>query len=159
MGLTGGRCSAASRSGAGVFERISREASGLTCWASSRKPEALTEPLGLKVRVKRPGLTVRTPQQVVPPPPLTKWPDQKRALGFTLRQPRPATELPMKVSAYTVRGSANLRLKTVIAAELALPVGRAADWPGASRFATRAASSPTPSITGCLTARRRPPTG
>ena len=70
---------------------------------------------------------MRTPQQVVPPRPLTTWPDPKRALGYTLRQPRLASELPIKVAAYTVRGSADLRLKTVIAAELALPVGQATD--------------------------------
>ena len=41
----------------------------------------------------------------------------QRALGYTLRQPRPATELPIKVATYTVRGSPDLRFKTVIAAE------------------------------------------
>ena len=128
VGLTGGALFRGVSSGAGIFDRISREASGL--YVLGIEPEAgtpLTAPLDLKVKVKRPGLTVRSPQQVVPPAPLTAWRDPKRALGFTLRQPRPATELPMKVTTYTVRGSADLRLKTVIAAELALPVGRAVD--------------------------------
>lgn len=127
-GLTGGALFRGVSRGTGVFDRISREASGL--YVLGIEPETgtpLTAPLDLRVKVKRPGLTVRSPQQVVPPSPLTTWPDQKRALGFTLRQPRPATELPLKVTTYTVRGSADLRLKTVIAAELALPVGRAAD--------------------------------
>lgn len=127
-GLTGGALFRGVARGTGVFDRISREASGL--YVLGIEPEQgtpLTEPLDLKVRVKRPGLVVRSPQQVVPPSPLTKWPDQKRALGYTLRQPRPATELPMKVTTYTVRGSTDLRLKTVIAAELALPVGQAVD--------------------------------
>lgn len=127
-GLTGGALFRGVARGTGVFERIAREARGLYVLGveppSGTPP---TKPLDLRVRVKRPGLTVRSPQQVVPPAPLTKWPDPKRALGYTLRQPRAATELPMKVAAYTVRGSADLRLKTVIAAELALPVGQAMD--------------------------------
>ncbi len=128
VGLTGGALFRGVSRGTGVFDRISREASGL--YVLGVEPQAgtpLTAPLDLRVRVKRPGLTVRSPQQVVPAAPLTAWPDQKRALGFTLRQPRPATELPLKVTTYTVRGSADLRLKTLIAAELALPVGRAID--------------------------------
>lgn len=128
VGLTGGALFRGVSRGTGVFERISREASGL--YVLGVEPEAstpLTAPLDLSVHVKRKGLTVRSPQQVVPPAPLTAWPDPKRALGFTLRQPRPATELPLKVTTYTVRGSADLRLKTLIAAELALPVGQAMD--------------------------------
>jgi len=128
VGLTGGALFRGVSRGTGVFDRISREASGLYVLGVEPEPgTSLTEPLDLKVRVKRQGLTVRSPQQVVPPSPLAKWPDQKRALGYTLRQPRPATELPVKVTTYTVRGSADLRLKTLIAAELALPVGQAAD--------------------------------
>lgn len=127
-GLTGGALFSGVARGTGIFERIGREARGL--YVLGVEPDAgslPTKPLDLRVRVKRPGLTVRSPQQVVPPAPLTQWPDARRAVGYTLRQPRPATELPMKVTAYTVRGSADLRLKTVIAAELALPVGQAMD--------------------------------
>ena len=127
-GMTGGVLFRGVAEGKGVWDRIERESGGL--YVLGVEPEAgslPTEPLALSVKVKRPGLTVRTPQQVVPPRPLTTWPDPKRALGYTLRQPRVASELPIKVSAYTVRGSADLRLKTVIAAELALPVGQAMD--------------------------------
>ena len=127
-GMTGGMLFRGVGEARGLWDRIERESGGL--YVLGVEPEAgslPTEPLALSVKVKRPGLTVRTPQQVVPPRPLTSWPDPKRALGYTLRQPRVASELPIKVSAYTVRGSADLRLKTVIAAELALPVGQAMD--------------------------------
>ena len=127
-GMTGGMLFRGVGEARGLWDRIERESGGL--YVLGVEPEAgslPTEPLALSVKVKRPGLTVRTPQQVVPPRPLTSWPDPKRALGYTLRQPRVASELPIKVSTYTVRGSADLRLKTVIAAELALPVGQAMD--------------------------------
>lgn len=127
-GMTGGVLFRGVAEGKGVWDRIERESGGL--YVLGVEPEAgvlPTEALALNVRVKRPGLTVRTPQQVVPPKPLIVWPDSKRALGYTLRQPRLASELPIRVSAYTVRGNANLRLKTLIAAELSLPVGQAMD--------------------------------
>jgi hypothetical protein len=127
-GMTGGMLFRGVAEGHGVWERIDRESGGL--YVLGVEPEAgtlPTEPLDLRVRVKRPGLVVRSPQQVVPPASLTTWPDARRALGYTLRQPRPATELPLKVATYTVRGSHDLRLKTVIAAELSLPVGQAMD--------------------------------
>ena len=127
-GMTGGMLFRGVGEARGLWDRIERESGGLYVLGVEPVAGTLpTEPLALSVKVKRPGLTVRTPQQVVPPRPLTSWPDPKRALGYTLRQPRVATELPIKVSTYTVRGSAELRLKTVIAAELALPVGQAID--------------------------------
>jgi VWFA-related protein len=127
-GLTGGGLFLGTAKGVGIFERIGREARGL--YVLGIEPEQgtpPTAPLDLRVRVKRPGLTVRSPQQVVPPAPLTAWKDPRRAIGYTLKQPRAATELPLKVATYTVRGNDDLRLKTVIAAELALPVGQAAE--------------------------------
>jgi hypothetical protein len=127
VGLTGGAFFHGVGRGSGVFARIGREAGGLYVLGIEPPGGTLTSELDLKVRVTRPGVTVRSPQQVVPPAPLTRWPDSKRALGFTLRQPRQATELPMKLTAYTLRGHDDLRLKTVIAAELALPVSQAID--------------------------------
>jgi VWFA-related protein len=127
-GMTGGVLLKAVGTGDEVWRRVERESSGLYV-LGVEPPTGMvpTEPLKLQVRVKRTGLTVRSPQQVVPPAALPVWPDQKRALGFTLRQPRPATELPLRVAAYTLRGSDSLRLKTIIAADLALPLGQSAD--------------------------------
>ncbi len=127
-GMTGGALLRGVGEGKGVFDRVERESGGL--YVLGVEPQTGTQPttaLDLKVRVKRPGVVVRSPQMVVPPAPLTTWPDPKRALGYTLRQPRPATELPIKVATYTVRGSADLRLKTLIAAELGLSVGQTMD--------------------------------
>jgi VWFA-related protein len=127
-GLTGGVLVKTVGTGDEIWRRVERESSGLyVLGVEPPVAEAPTEPLKLQVRVKRSGLTVRSPQHVVPPAALPVWPDQKRALGYTLRQPRPATELPMKVATYTMRGSDSLRLKTIIAADLALPLGQAAD--------------------------------
>lgn len=128
VGLTGGAFFQGVARGTGPFARIGREAGGLYVLGVEPPDGTLpTSELDLKVRVRRPGVTVRSPQQVVPPTPLTRWPDSRRALGYTLRQPRQASELPVKVTTYTVRGQDDLRLKTVIAAELALPLGVSAD--------------------------------
>jgi VWFA-related protein len=127
-GMTGGVLLKTVGTGDEVWRRVERESSGL--YVLGVEPPAgnvPTEALKLQVRVKRSGLTVRSPQHVVPPAALPTWPDQRRALGYTLRQPRPATELPLRVATYTLRGNDNLRLKTIIAADLALPLGMTAD--------------------------------
>jgi VWFA-related protein len=127
-GLTGGVLFRGVGRSTEVFERIARESGGL--YVLGVEPEAgspAAEPLDVDVRVKRPGITVRTPQVVIPAPSLPSWSNPKRAIGFTLRQPRPASELPLRLSSYTFRGTHPRRLRTVIAAELALSVAAAAD--------------------------------
>lgn len=128
VGLTGGALFQGIGRSEGVFARISRESSGVYVLGVEPPLNAsLSEPLDLAVRVKRRGLTVRTPQQVVPPPPRSAFSDPKRALGYTLRQPRQAAELPIRVTSYTTRGHEANRLKVVIAAEIDVPVSMAAD--------------------------------
>lgn len=127
-GLTGGMMFRGVGQSPGVFERIMRESTGL--YILGVEPEAGTPPtkaLAIKVRVKRPGLTVRTPEQVLMSKTLEAWSSPQRAIGYTLRQPRAATELPMRVTSYTFRGKDPRRLKAIIAAELALSPATAVD--------------------------------
>lgn len=127
-GLTGGIMFRSVGQSPGVFERIMRESTGL--YVLGVEPAAGTPPteaLDIKVRVKRPGLTVRTPEQVIMSKPLETWSSPRRAVGYTLRQPRAATELPLRVTSYTFRGRDARRLKAIIAAELALSPGAAVD--------------------------------
>ena len=157
-GMTGGVLFRGVAEGKGIWERIERESGGL--YVLGVEPEARslpTEPLALSVKVKRPGLTVRTPQQVVPPRPLTTWPDPKRALGYTLRQPRMAVG-----TAYQGGGLHGARQRRSAPEDRDRrrtgPAGRTGNGSGrgASRSSTRGASSPMPSTTACPTARRPP---
>jgi VWFA-related protein len=112
----------------GVVSRIERESSGMYVLGVEPEPgTSATTPLDIKVRVKRGGLTVRTPQIVIASAPLATWSSPKRAVGYTLRQPRLATELPMRLTSYTFRGTDPRRLKTILAAELALPLSATVD--------------------------------
>ena len=111
-----------------VLKRIERESSGMYVLGVEPEPgTSSSKPLDIKVRVKRSGLTVRTPQIVIASVPLAAWSSPKRAIGYTLRQPRLATELPMRLTSYTFRGSDPRRLKIIVAAELALPLAATVD--------------------------------
>jgi VWFA-related protein len=116
-GLTGGVVLDAVGRGQGAFERIARETNG--SYLLGVEPDQSTpfsKPLKVSVKVTRPGLTVRSPKQIVPP--LTrKTPDVKETLGTMLMQPRLSTEIPMRIAAFTARGEKN-KLKSVLLVEM-----------------------------------------
>jgi len=117
-GLTGGVVLDAVGRGQGAFERIARETSG--SYIIGVEPDQTTpfsKPLKVSVKVTRPGLTVRSPKQVVPP--LTrKTPDAKQTLGTMLMQPRLSTEIPMRIAAFTARSGEKDKLKSVLVVEM-----------------------------------------
>jgi VWFA-related protein len=118
-GMTGGVLFKGVGTAAGVFERIERETRG--AYVLGVEPPAgvaRDDALQVQVKVKSKGLTVRTPRQVVPTAKLERVADSRRAIGLTLRQPRPATALPLRVSTYTVRGTDAQRLKVIVSAQL-----------------------------------------
>ena len=73
----------------------------------------------IDVRVKRPGVTIRSPKQMVPARHAAATQDPKVALGETLRQPRVATDLSLRVTTLSARQSGTDKLKAVIVAEVA----------------------------------------
>jgi hypothetical protein len=118
-GMTGGVLFKGVGTAAGVFERIERETRG--AYVLGVEPPAgvaRDDALQVQVKVKSKGLTLRTPRQVVPTAKLERVADSRRAIGLTLRQPRPATALPLRVSTYTVRGTDAQRLKVIVSAQL-----------------------------------------
>jgi VWFA-related protein len=118
LGLTGGTRFNVVARGDNFLERIDRETSGsyvLGVDADSDMPP--NKPLKVKVRVRRPGLTVRTSKQVLPPVRTRALVDQKTALGQALRQPKPITELPLRMTTLSARGDAPSKLTAVIVAE------------------------------------------
>ncbi len=80
-GLTGGVVLDAVGRGKGAFDRIARETSGSYLIGVEPDQSApFSKPLKVSVKVTRPGLTVRSPKQIVPP--LTrKTPDARQNSG------------------------------------------------------------------------------
>jgi len=119
-GMTGGVLFKGVGTAAGVFERIERETRGAYV-LGVEPPAGVTrnDALQIQVKVKSKGLTVRTPRHVVPTAKLEQVADSRKAIGLTLRQPRPATALPLRISTYTVRGTDAQRLKVIVSAQLA----------------------------------------
>jgi VWFA-related protein len=117
-GLTGGVVLDAVGRGKGAFDRIARETSG--AYLIGVEPDQSTpfsKPLKVDVKVTRPGLTVRSPKQLVPP--LTRQtPDLKQTLGTMLMQPRLSTEIPMRIAAFTTRAAEKNKLKSVLVVEM-----------------------------------------
>ena len=117
-GLTGGVVLDALGRGKSAFDRIARETSG--SYLIGVEPDQSTpfsNPLKVSVKVTRPGLTVRSPKQIVPP--LTrKTPDAKQELGTMLMQPRLSTEIPMRIAAFTARSGEKNKLKSVLVVEM-----------------------------------------
>ena len=119
-GLTGGVVLNAVAGAEGVFARIGRETSG-TYVIGVEPPAGLerNKPLDVTVKVRRPGLTVRSPKQVVAPVAgATKPPkDVRGTVGSTLHDPRIAVDVGLKVSTYSAMGAEPDRVKTVIVAQ------------------------------------------
>jgi VWFA-related protein len=117
-GLTGGVVLDAVGRGQGAFERIARETSASYIIGVEPDQSApFSKPLKVSVNVTRPGLTVRSQKQIVPP--LTRQtPDARQTLGTMLMQPRLSTEIPMRIAAFTARSGEKHKLKSVLVVEM-----------------------------------------
>jgi VWFA-related protein len=130
-GMTGGVVLNAVGGAHGVFERITRETSGSYVIGVEPPPGApRNTPLAVTVKVKRDGLTVRSPRQVATAAAgLRKLAaSPKETLGSLLHDPRVATDVPLRVTSYTARGIDAGRVKTLIVAELDSPGADEAVW-------------------------------
>lgn len=129
-GLTGGVVLNAVARATGVVERIARETSG-SYVIGVEPPQGIPrdKPLDVTVKVKRDGLTVRSPKQVVAPAAGSTKPPKnaKGALGEVLRDPRLAADVPLRVTSYTAQGAEPNKIKTVIVAQVDEPSGDARD--------------------------------
>ena len=119
-GLTGGVVLNAVADASGVLARIERETSGT--YVIGVEPPAGIErnkPLDVTVKVRRAGLTVRTPKVVVSPAASSTKPpkDVRGAVGTTLHDPRIAVDVGLKVTTYSAMGAEPDRVKTVIVAQ------------------------------------------
>ena len=115
----------------GVIERIGRETSGsYVIGVEPPQGIARNKPLDVTVKVKRDGLTVRSPKQVVAPAAGSAKPPKnaKGALGQVLRDPRLAADVGLRVTSYSAQGRRSRnKVKTVIVAQVDEPPGEARD--------------------------------
>ena len=111
-------------------ERIGRETSG-SYVIGVEPPQGIdrNKPLDVTVKVKRDGLTVRSPKQVVAPAAGSAKPPKnaKGALGQVLRDPRLAADVGLRVTSYSAQGVEPDKVKTVIVAQVDEPPGEARD--------------------------------
>jgi VWFA-related protein len=126
VGLTGGVVLNAVARATGVIERIGRETSG-SYVIGVEPPQGIerSKPLDVTVKVRREGLTVRSPKQVVAPAAGAGKPPKntKGALAEVLRDPRLAADVGLKVTSYAAQGADANKVKTVIVAQLDEPPG------------------------------------
>ena len=99
------------------FERLSSELSGyylLGFEPGGRDRDGL--PHDITVRVRRPGVTVRSRRQFTIPIARAKTTDDE--IVATLRDPLPAGEIPLKLTTYSFRDARAAKLRLFLAAEI-----------------------------------------
>lgn len=123
---TGGAFYQPSGSGAGVFDRMRTALNHFYELGVEFEPEDLTlESMTVDVKVARPGATVRYRRRVVSP----ARPTTADRLGDALKQPTDIAEVPVAVSAYTMRGDEPAMLRTIVGVEAGSPGDRGpAEW-------------------------------
>ena len=105
--------------GAGVFERISRELSGyyllgIELTDEDRRPRARP----LRVTVRRPGLTLRSRAAISAPPPASAPSAPVEQLKEMLKAPAPTRGLPLKLTSRAISDGTRGRRRLLIAAEI-----------------------------------------
>lgn len=123
---TGGSFVMASGSGAGIFERMRSALNNFYELGVEFEPRDLSlDSFTIDVKVTRPGATVRYRRRVAPP---AAFAGADR-LADMLKQPTDLGELPMAVSAYTMRGDEASTLRTLVGLEAGTAIDRGpADW-------------------------------
>jgi VWFA-related protein len=119
-GASGGVVLNAIARSVGIFDRIQRETTG--SYVVGIEPLTGVPPdkaMKITVRVRRPGVAVRGPKQMLPPGRASVRKSAKATIGETLRQPRVATDLPLRLATYTARETGSDRLTLAIVTEVA----------------------------------------
>jgi hypothetical protein len=112
--MTGGAFFMATGSAAGVFTRVRTEMNNFYQLAVEMQPEDLTaKSLAIVVKVSRPGASVRNRRRVLPPARLSMNASTD-PLSDLIRQPIDVAQVPLALSAYTMRGDDPSTLRTII---------------------------------------------
>jgi VWFA-related protein len=115
-----------------AFARIAREISGYYLIGfEAEEKDRNGKAHNVKVRVRRPGVTVRT-RTTVAFPVLGDPKEEERTLVASLRAPIPATAIPVRVATYALRGDRAGKVRLLISAEIGgpstAPEGLAVAW-------------------------------
>jgi VWFA-related protein len=114
--MTGGSFFMASGSGAGIFNRVRTEMNNFYELAVEMEPvDVSAEALEVEVKVTRPGAAVRNRRRVIPPARTAAASTDR--LGELIRQPIDVGEIPLALSAYTMRGDEPSMLRTIVGIE------------------------------------------
>lgn len=111
--MTGGGFFMASGSGTGIFQRVGNEIHNFYELAVETDPaDFAAGTLEVEVKVTRPNASVRNRRRVLAP--LQNPPANADRLSEMLRQPVDVNEVPVALSAYTMRGDDASTLRTVV---------------------------------------------
>ena len=118
-GLARGASFTVTASGAGVFERVSRELAGYYLIgfepvANDRDRKAHQ----IRIEVQRPGLTVRSRREFRAAEASAAPPPMEDTLVRALRSPMAMTELPLRLSTYTFAGETEDKVRIAVSAEI-----------------------------------------
>jgi hypothetical protein len=123
-GMTGGAFFAAVGTGSGILDRLHTELENVYQLGVEGAPQdADGQPHGIRVEVRRPGVTVRARREVL----VTTSTAGRNPLADLLASPVDVMELPVAAAAAVFRGDAADTLKVILLAEAAL--GTTPAWP------------------------------
>lgn len=133
-GLTRGSYFKVATSGAGVFDRISRELSGY--YLLSFEPtdaDRASRDRRIDVKVRRRGLTVRArPTYAIEDPAAAAaaaaLPPEEQIKDL-LQAPLPSAGLPIRVTSYSIANPQDSRVRVIVSAEIGEAASEAVDWP------------------------------
>ena len=130
--MSGGAFFLASGSGAGIFNRVRTEMNNFYQLAVEMQPEdlAVNSP-EIEVKVSRPGASIRNRRRVLPPARLAAN-TSADPLSDLIRQPIDVGQIPLALSAYTMRGDDVSTLRTIIGIEAGTAIN---NGPGEWAFA------------------------
>jgi hypothetical protein len=130
--MTGGAFFMASGSGAGIFNRVRTEMNNFYELGVEMQPEDLAaNSLAIEVKISRPGASIRNRRRVLPPARLAAN-TSADPLSDLIRQPIDVGQLPLALSAYTMRGDDASTLRTIVGIEAGTATNNA---PGQWAFA------------------------
>jgi VWFA-related protein len=113
--MSGGATFMASGSGSGIFKRVRTEMNNFyELGIELESADAAAEALDIEVKVARPGASVRNRRRVTPRARAAASADP---LSDLIRQPVDVPEIPLAISAYTMRGDEPSMLRTIVGLE------------------------------------------
>jgi hypothetical protein len=115
--MTGGAFFSAGGSANGLFDRVRTEMNNFYELAVEMEGnDKAAASLGIEVKVSRPGVTIRNRRRVLPPARLAAN-TSADPLSDLIRQPIDVGQVPIALSAYTMRGDEASTLRTIVGIE------------------------------------------